>query len=848
MGRELQEWVILDFLRKFVGQSSEVLYGPKDNRYSKVFPYVNRGGNRTVNETSLLNDVSGWYNCLDVWKVVARHCGNFICPTGTTFIYGDEKVVHTMPLGKKVPSKTEPLEKGWTLKRASFSHIYRRWTKHGDSSTSSPYDTDDQPDRQTLVTGKVRTFPVSVQESSDGFVQLRGGGENPNYKPVSRSINTGCGSKSKQRLPCQPHRSVDPARVARARRMLETIDLTPSSEHVHKSPMQFQDYLNNYLDKTDKELPPVSLDDAIDRTRQRRELNEMIAKAELYKAKRQRTGSPPPFGENRYAPLSGRQFMEYTYTVLSSDDEEEEKEDPDDTDNNSSSSSSHPLRAPGSCGHFPCTGPPRNPNVQSTSQPAPASVPFGGSGSGSVPSVASVSSNNTNNSSSSSSSSNKKKKKKKVKKSAATTNNNACSNNNQSASGFVTKFGLVDDVIATYGAVPDSAHGRDFIFDSTEIVSFHQTFIMQGSIGIPNAPISLDQPVTMSNGTSISHTDFGGAPFCGLTCVDMANHTMDTRNRKPDPHRYAGMIPRRESIYKSQNDGKYLEEFDRDIIDTVGTDVALIQYCKSVGLGVMIVAINQGGITCQALEDVGTNRYIILVHTVKYGGHWTLFGKNSSNRNHMHLNGKYRSHDKGWTYFGLGRSIKFGRLMLRENNNDVRTYTDQREKIEVQGMVQEVLISSTKIHFFGKKMRLNKPFLSALTTVTGWESLGPFKRNNTYYIDATRSHNMMRSIAMCRTPKDVEDTLSCLVLGRSINSDVNPAIIGDTRVVMRKLWNKLPREKAVENTEGMITVNTPGSTSLIANIPTVINNHGLATMRGGGGQFCANHVTPLKVR
>lgn len=361
-------------------------------------------------------------------------------------------------------------------------------------------------------------------------------------------------------------------------------------------------------------------------------------------------------------------------------------------------------------------------------------------------------------------------------------------------------FGKVDDVCNRYVGGYIGGGPADFLFDSVEICKLYDNL----------ADLGPHRETDIGIGVNISRYNMHGAPFCGMTCIDSAVR------RECNPREYAAKVP------KLKIDKE--DHFDFDPIECVGGEDYLVAYAQSRSCGLVflmdaaIVGLGEG-LVIHRIADAGTNKFAVLYHS---NDHWTLFGKHQSNRNHMYLTGKYNSVDIGWRYFGIGDKIEFGPLCLRLNNNDVRSYSASREPVEVQGMDQLVTITPNRVHLLGLKFRYN-----------------PFKWRRTYRIDSTRCHEMAKQLVFCKTQQDVDDVLQGLLLGRTINSTVDPKATSTSCKVMRRLSKKLKRERTTKVTAGMVTVNVPGSTSLIKNIPTIVEN---ARLAGGGNNFAANHV------
>jgi len=308
--------------------------------------------------------------------------------------------------------------------------------------------------------------------------------------------------------------------------------------------------------------------------------------------------------------------------------------------------------------------------------------------------------------------------------------------------------------------------------------------------------------------------DCGGAPFCGLTCVDTAARL------KVDAKRYASMISQKKVIEKGAKEPHLV--FTEDIITKVGTQEFLRWYCGSRGLGVCMLVKEGKDYVFHSLTNNRTEKFCVLVNS---NNHWTLLSKRSSNANHMYLKGDMVHPDIGCEFLGYGQTIKFGPVILRNDNTDVRSYTNQRDDIVVQGLNQMVTIERT-VHL--AKVKWNVPFTKV-----------------TYVVDSTRAHDLQNELVLCNGDDSaINAVIARLLLGREINSSPDPSVIRDTRDVMKAMASKMKSGRSEPTTKGLIMVNAPNMTARIPNLDVVAENQKLGLVGGG----CVNHVDPKRFK
>jgi hypothetical protein len=360
----------------------------------------------------------------------------------------------------------------------------------------------------------------------------------------------------------------------------------------------------------------------------------------------------------------------------------------------------------------------------------------------------------------------------------------------------IIHYGEVDTILSNFvGAGNGGLGDTDAVFSSMEVSNILPNIESLGTPGITH----------ILSGMKVVDRDLYGAPFCGMTCVDVAARI------RVEPAKYADRVGQTFTKDKKR-------VFTQDVIDAVGTTDYLIPYAQSRGLGLVFLMREGNNYRFHSLSRTGTGKYAVLVHSHDIlNGHWTLLSKCHSDINHMRLEGLFESPDKGCKYLGYGECLEFGDITPRPNNTDVRSYIDQRDGIKLQG--QNQLAHSWKSLFLlGRAFEI------------------PFTRE-VRNIDATRSHSIAKQLAFTRSKEDVDDALSGLMLGREVNSEVDPVLMADTAKVLHKYANKIHKNSTATVTEGLVCVNMPSSTSIIPDIEVIEENQ-LDGLAGGG----VNHV------
>jgi len=371
-------------------------------------------------------------------------------------------------------------------------------------------------------------------------------------------------------------------------------------------------------------------------------------------------------------------------------------------------------------------------------------------------------------------------------------------------------YGLVDETEANFiGGGTNGLGETDAIFSTQE------------ALAITNELELLTNMTGFKVRTSIGEVadiDQHGAPFCGMTCVDIAA-------RQPvNVKKYISRV----GTNVIKRDGEpAVKIFTQDVIGTVGTDSYVKAYAQQYGLGVIllhrILDAQTGDYQYFQHSQVNnlSGKYVILVFsTALYDtGHYTLLMKTHSDVNHMAMEGKYSTPDWGCKILGTSLTLKFGQLVPRRTNADVRSYTNAREAIKLQGQNQ---IVTTRRHLW----------------LCGYKIRVPFTKK-TCVIDATRAHAMSREIATSMS-SDVGDIVQVnLNLGREINSAPDPVVAVHTTQVMKHFAKKVRQAPRRICTEGMVTVNAPNSTAIIPDLDVIQANQRMAVQ--GGGRYKANH-------
>ena len=362
-------------------------------------------------------------------------------------------------------------------------------------------------------------------------------------------------------------------------------------------------------------------------------------------------------------------------------------------------------------------------------------------------------------------------------------------------------YGFVDTTVSNFvGGGPNGLGHADCRFNHDEA-----TLLVQS---LRNGATRL--------GENYIDVDLFGAPFCGMTVIDTA-----ARN-KVDVKTYAARVGQQKDR-DSKSDSFGRAYFTQNVINTVGNEDYLTAYASTRGLGVIFLVRRENQYFYHSRRNNQSGRYVVMVNCREdiQDGHWTIISKRHSDINHMYLEGDYTKPDLGCDYLGYGECIQFGQLLARQNNNDVRSYVHQRDAIMHQGVDQLVTVSKT---FYVAGARFQIPFTST-----------------SYKIDATRCHSVAKELAFSRSDQETEDIAAGLLMGREVNSLVDPVVVQHSVTVLRKLARKIKRKTQVANTRGLVCVNAPNAAAIIPNLDVIEANQNDERLQGGG-RFATNHV------
>jgi len=325
---------------------------------------------------------------------------------------------------------------------------------------------------------------------------------------------------------------------------------------------------------------------------------------------------------------------------------------------------------------------------------------------------------------------------------------------------------------------------------------------------LPNAHARLNEgDVEIQDRTSVNLCDTNGAPICGLVAIALAT------KQKMDPTLKRDLC----MLGGSKTVEKVLYVYE-DFQVRIGTDEYLAQYAHSKSVNLLILS--KWGVV---VHDGNYSKWVILRHigdgrNTSY--HYQLVTRAGGTANHMFLAGTHQRTTRGYSWFGISKSVSFEKAMTMENNDERRTYSACREKTVAQSMYQEVE-SRTKFNFFYWKFGI------------------PFTRRR-YLINGTKAHVIYPALQMCATRNgDLAGVLLGLESGRELNSmSDNDHIEAMTRNAMIKVAETVHRETEktpAYSTAGLVVVSMPSSTSHIKNFNAIEANQDVCLEGSGKG-------------